>query len=318
MAGKRIITIFGSTGNQGGSVVKTFLSDPKLKSDWAVRGVTRNVDSESAKKLSSQGVEMVAADMNDKESLLKAVTGASAVFGVTNYWEKMDHNLEFEQGKKLADAVKEAGVNHYIWSSLKNVTELTNGKLSQVFHFDSKARVEKYIRELGIPATFFLPGFFMSNLPGGMFRQTPPENNWTLALPVPADTAKFPMFDTADSGKWLKAIVLNRDKLLGKQVFAATNYMTPTEIVDEFKKAFPEAGKTASFFSVPHDMYINILTSNGMPEFAAKELLENMRLMEEGGYYGHASLDESHSILEDELTTWEEYMKKAPAFAELK
>lgn len=60
MAGKRIITIFGSTGNQGGSVVKTFLSDSKLKNDWAVRGVTRNVDSESAKKLSSQGVEMVA------------------------------------------------------------------------------------------------------------------------------------------------------------------------------------------------------------------------------------------------------------------
>ena len=63
------------------------------------------------------------ADMNDKESLLKAVTGASAVFAVTNYWEKMDHNLEYEQGKKLADAAKEAGVNHYIWSSLINVTK---------------------------------------------------------------------------------------------------------------------------------------------------------------------------------------------------
>lgn len=61
--------------------------------------------------------------MNDGESLLKAVTGASAVFGVTNYWEKMDHDLEYEQGKKLADAVKQAGVNHFIWSSLMNVTK---------------------------------------------------------------------------------------------------------------------------------------------------------------------------------------------------
>ena len=60
MAAKKIITVFGSTGNQGGSVVKTFLSDLKLKDTWAVRGVTRNVNSESAKKLANQGVEMVA------------------------------------------------------------------------------------------------------------------------------------------------------------------------------------------------------------------------------------------------------------------
>lgn len=61
--------------------------------------------------------------MDDKQSLLKAMTGASAVFAVTNYWDKLDHNLEYEQGKSLADAAKEAGVNHYIWSSLIGVTK---------------------------------------------------------------------------------------------------------------------------------------------------------------------------------------------------
>lgn len=67
MAAKKIITIFGSTGNQGGSVVKTFLSDPKLKDDWAVRGVTRNINSESAKKLTSQGVEMVTVSQHEQK-----------------------------------------------------------------------------------------------------------------------------------------------------------------------------------------------------------------------------------------------------------
>lgn len=49
--------------------------------------------------------------------------GASAVFTVTNYWEKMDMQLEIQQGKNLADAAKQNGVKHYIWSSLLNVTK---------------------------------------------------------------------------------------------------------------------------------------------------------------------------------------------------
>jgi uncharacterized protein YbjT (DUF2867 family) len=61
--------------------------------------------------------------MNDKATLLKAVGGASAVYAVTNYWEKADHELEMKQGRSLVDVAKEAGVNHFIWSSLINVTK---------------------------------------------------------------------------------------------------------------------------------------------------------------------------------------------------
>jgi uncharacterized protein YbjT (DUF2867 family) len=60
MASKRIITVFGATGAQGGGVVQTFLHDPKLKAAWTVRGVTRDVTKDSAKKLQSQGAEVVA------------------------------------------------------------------------------------------------------------------------------------------------------------------------------------------------------------------------------------------------------------------
>jgi len=64
--------------------------------------------------------------MNDKATLLKALEGASAVYAVTNYWESMDHGLEARQGKSLVDAAKEAGVQHFIWSSLLNVTKSTS------------------------------------------------------------------------------------------------------------------------------------------------------------------------------------------------
>ena len=61
--------------------------------------------------------------MNDKASLVKVMTGAAAVYAVTNYWEKMDHSLEIQQGKNLVDAAKETGVQQFIWSSLFNVSK---------------------------------------------------------------------------------------------------------------------------------------------------------------------------------------------------
>lgn len=61
MSQKKIITILGATGKQGGSVVETFLNDPKLNGDWTVRGVTRDTSKEASQRLLGLGVEMVSA-----------------------------------------------------------------------------------------------------------------------------------------------------------------------------------------------------------------------------------------------------------------
>jgi uncharacterized protein YbjT (DUF2867 family) len=196
---------------------------------------------------------------------------------------------------------------------------VSGGKLPNVYHFDSKALVEDYARESGIPATFFMPGFYMSNLPGKMFRQTP-DGGWVLGLPIPG-SAQIPLFDAEDdTGKFVKGIVLRGGEVFGRQVFGATEYTTGEQIVEDFKKKFPEAGRNAKYVSVPHEQYLGALRGMGMPEFAAQELLENMRLMDEFGYFGGAPLEASHAILagKDRLTTWEEYMGKAAAFKELK
>lgn len=315
MSNKKIITVFGATGAQGGSVADIFLHDHKLSSEWLVRGVTRDIQKEKAKHLAAQGAEVVSADVNDKASILKAVQGASAVFAVTNYWEKLDQKLEVQQGKNLVDASKEAGVQQFIWSSLVDVNKLSKGKLPNVYHFDSKAQVEEYARSVGLPSTFFMPGFYMSNIPGQMFRLD--NDKWTFALPVPG-TAPIPVFNTADTGKFVKAAVLHRDATLGKRLLGATAYVTADEVVESFKKAFPEAGKTASYYQLPEDTYRDILKGAGMPDFAAQELLENMLLLDQFGYYGGESLDWTHSLVEDKLTTWDEFVKKTPVWKDLK
>lgn len=72
---------------------------------------------------------------------------------------------------------------------------------------------------------------------------------------------------------------MNREKTLGKEVLGATDYYTPPRIIEEFKKAKPEAGKTLTFNQLPVDVFKGHLASQGMPELIQNELLENMLFM---------------------------------------
>ncbi len=180
--------------------------------------------------------------------------------------------------------------------------------------------MEEYVRALGIPAVFFMPGFYITNFAGTLMRRAGPSEPWTLSFPGDKEASQVPIFHPADTGKYVKGIVLHRDKLLGRNLPAATAYMSLSQMLDEFKATFPEAGKDATFVQVPADAYVAALTGRGMPEFAAEELLQNMQLLstKPGGYFGGLSLDEAHSILEDKLVTWKDFMKSSPVFKDLK
>lgn len=80
----KTLTVFGATGKQGGSVVKTLLAHPTLSTQYKLRAVTRDPSKPNGEALKKQGVEVIKADLNDKESVRKAVEGSQVVFGVTN------------------------------------------------------------------------------------------------------------------------------------------------------------------------------------------------------------------------------------------
>ena len=172
---------------------------------------------------------------------------------------------------------------------------MSKGVLPNVYHFDSKANVEEYIRALGIPASFLHAGVYMSNYPGASLRDAG-EGNWVFELPIPADSP-IPLFDAEDdTGKFVKAMFLNEDKVLGKRINGATAYYTPSEMVEEFKEVFPKTGKRATFIQISGDAFKRNLGSMGAPDFVQEELLQNMRLMPEFGYYGGAELDSSLAV----------------------
>lgn len=99
--------------------------------------------------------------MSSPDSLTTAIKGSDTVFLVTNYWEAIDRDVEYSQSKNVANVFKTPGVSHLILSSLRTVTEESEGRLTHVPHFDSKARVEQYIRDLGIDCSYILPGYLL-------------------------------------------------------------------------------------------------------------------------------------------------------------
>lgn len=163
-----------------------------------------------------------------------------------------------------------------------------------------------------------MPGFYMSNL-DTMFNPSPQEPHaYTLALPMPP-TTPIPWFDTNDdTGKFVKAMIMKREQVLGKNILAATAYTNVEEVPQTFSKVKPEAGKGAQFVTLDKDTYKRFLKMAGMPDFVQEELYENMAFMNEFGYYGKRSLDESLALLDEKPTSLAEYFEKAPAFKDLK
>ena len=154
MANNRTILITGVTGQQGGAVARALKG-----TGFHLRGLTRKPESEPAAILARQGVEIVKGDLDDESSLRRALAGAWGVFGVQNAGEAGVEREE-AQGKRLATLAREAGVEHYVYTSVGSAHKQTG-----VPHFDNKWRVEETVRGLRFPSHVILrPVFFMENL----------------------------------------------------------------------------------------------------------------------------------------------------------
>jgi len=146
------ILVTGATGRQGGSVIRHLLAQGRK-----LRALTRNPDSPVAHALTDQGVEVVSGDLEDPGSLERATRGVYGIYSIQDYWS-VGARREVLQGKNLADAAKNAHVEHFVYSSVGGAE-----RNSGIDHWESKWEIEKHIRKLGLPATIIRPAAFMEN-----------------------------------------------------------------------------------------------------------------------------------------------------------
>ena len=307
----KILTVFGATGNQGGSVIKAVLAHPTLSSTYKIRAITRDPSTPNAQALAKQGAEVVAADMSDPDSLKKALQGSTAVFAVTNYWESASKEKEVGQGRAIADICKAANVKHLIWSALPHVTRLTNGSLKKVEHFDGKAEVAEYIESIrgsDLTATYFMPAFYMSNLLTMVQPTQGKTDHFTLGLPFgDGDSTQWPLIDVErDSGTYVAAILAAAPASVnGLYVQAVSQWVTPNEAVKALSAA---TGKQFGYSDLPPDVFASFL-----PPAIAEELKENMLLVRDYSYYGKGTeakqAEQDRTLAITKKVTLEEWAK---------
>lgn len=312
---KLLLTVFGATGQQGGSIIRKVLSDPELSKKYRIRGLTRDPSGTAAQALQSQGVDITRVDVSDGDvaTIASALQGSDVVFAltITDYGTDT-YMTELSQGKRIADAAVAAGVGYLIFSTLPHVSKISSGKYTKVGGFDGKAEVETYIRELGteknlIRSAFFAPGTFMQNFQHMMAPRPVGDGTYAITGIVTPET-ELPLIDIAeDTGKYVGAILADLDRYEGKVLSAATKLTSMTEIAEQLSHA---VGKTVNYKLLPVNIYRSFL-----PPSAADQLVEMFLHIQDNGYYGPQSKEElqwTGQQAHGKLTTFDQYLAKNP------
>jgi len=232
---KDVVLVTGATGKQGGAVAREL-----LKHGCRVRAMTRKPQGEAARTLEALGAEVVQANLDDLASVKRALEGAWGVFGVQNSWEAGVEREE-EQGKRLAELARKAGVRHYVYSSVASADRKTG-----IPHFDNKWRIEETVRMLRFPSHVVLrPVFFMENLLSGSSREG--IDNGVVAIALQPET-RLQLIAVRDIGCYGALAFEKHDELAGRAIEVAGDVKTGPELAEVLARVM---GRPMHFVPVP-------------------------------------------------------------------
>jgi len=267
---KKLIAVVGATGLQGGAVMRALQASGQFK----VRALTRN-----PAKHPQLADEVVLADLNRPETLKAAFAGAHGVFLVTNAWEPGTD--EGKQALAAVHAAKDAGVQHFIWSTLPNVETISRGKLD-VPHFTDKAKSDRIVREAGfVHHTFVIAPFFYQNLLGVMAPQKQADGAMGWALPLDPEQRVIHMGDITELGH-IVAGAFAQPELAGngEHLPLVGDFLSFNEIIATLNRQ----GHKFSFKQVPRELFASWFPG-------AKEVAEMLAYFEAHTYLGADSRD---------------------------
>jgi uncharacterized protein YbjT (DUF2867 family) len=268
---RKLIAVTGATGQQGGAVVRALQSGGQFK----VRALTRNPG-----KHRELAEEVVAADLDHPETLKAAFEGAHGVFLVTNFWEQGTDELK--QATAAVRAAKDAGVKHFIWSTLPDVEAISGGKF-HVPHFSGKAKIDRIVKEAGfINHTFVIAPMYYQNLVRVLAPQKQADGSVGWALPIDPTVRGLHMGDITELGGIVAGAFANPDEVgNGEYLALVGDFMSFNEIVD----ALNGQGHKFSFKQVPKEVFATLFPGGA-------EMADTLSYFQAHTYLGSSSHDE--------------------------
>jgi uncharacterized protein YbjT (DUF2867 family) len=238
---RKLIAVIGATGQQGGAVLHALKAGGQFK----VRALTRHPDKHRA-----LAEEVVEADLDRPETLKAAFKGAHGVFLVTNFWEK--GTGELKQATAAIRAAQEAGVKHFVWSTLPDVEAISGGKF-HVPHFTDKAKVDRVVKEAGFAHhTFVIAPFFYQNLAGILAPQKQEDGTLGWALPIDPTVRAIHMGDITELGAIVAGAFAHPDEAgNGAYLPLVGDFMSFNEVVDTLNRQ----GHRFSVKQVPKEVF---------------------------------------------------------------
>ena len=257
MSTKPVILVTGATGAEGASIVKHLLKQGK----FAVRALTRNPSSVSAKYLAAIGASIVEGNLNDLNSLKKAMDGCYGVYGFSDF--RTDAELEYDHGMNLLKAVSKSNIQHFVLSTLPNVSRISKGRLP-VPHFDIKAELEEHARSLNLNATFLHIAFYYEHLMS--FAAPKKSINGNYYFGFPQGNTKLSAVSVEDVGAIVSTIFEKPFEFIGRIVGIVGEDIT----CDEYAQILSDVlGKTIKYRHIPREIF----ATSGFP---GSEAIANM------------------------------------------
>jgi uncharacterized protein YbjT (DUF2867 family) len=238
---EKIILVTGATGQQGYATIRHLLAG-----SWSVRALTRDPNKPSAKALRNSGVEVFQGDNDNRDSLEKAMQGVHGVFSFqpTEYSADMSPDFGYDDevrlGMNVADAAKNAGVQHFVYSSVAGVENLVGSRNY------SKWEIEQYIRKIQLPVTILRPVWFMENFIDSLTGL----QDFTFATAI-QPSKELQLIAVDDIGAFATKAFENPDRYLGVTIEIAGDSLTPTQITTSISQA---TGREIFYAHIPIEM----------------------------------------------------------------
>ncbi|MGW0180444.1 NmrA/HSCARG family protein [Nocardia sp. NPDC003345] len=278
------VLVTGATGKQGGATARALRA-----AGVPVRALVRDPAGDRARALAAGGVELVAGDLEDRESVTRAAKGIRAVFSVQMppiTAAGFEFAGEVVQGLNLIEGALAAGVEHFVHTSVSGAgqhTELpgwAEGRWAGMApSMEAKTAIQDRLRTAGFRYwTLLKPGFFMENfLPsmaylfprgveGGLVGVLKPHTHLSLAA-------------VDDIGTAAAAAVLAPERFHRVELELAGDYRSMSEIAEVLTRTLgtpvvaPDMTEEQAFAAGMPPMgagleFINVVGQPARPEYA--------------------------------------------------